>query len=96
MSVTLALLFDEDTEAKFARLCEKEGHDVERVVDISELCRGAKDTEIRRYANSTDRIVVTHDDDYVSGTRADDDRTFLRTEPSAVGVRTLSHSLCRL
>jgi hypothetical protein len=76
MSVTLPLLFDEDTEAKFARLCEKDGHDVERVVDVSELGRGAKDTEIRRYANSTDRIVVTHDDDYVSGTRADDDRTF--------------------
>jgi len=25
MSVTLPLLFDEDTEAKFARLCEKDG-----------------------------------------------------------------------
>ncbi|WP_251342665.1 DUF5615 family PIN-like protein [Haloplanus halophilus] len=75
MSVTLSLLFDEDTEAKFARLCEKEGHDVERVVDVPELGRGAKDAEVRRYANSTDRIVVTHDDDYVRGARADDDRT---------------------
>jgi hypothetical protein len=76
MSVTLPLLFDEDTEAKFARLCEKDGHDVERVVDVSALSRGAKDAEVRRYANSTDRIVVTHDDDYVSETRADGDRTF--------------------
>lgn len=76
MSVTLSLLFDEDTEAKFARLCDKDGHDVERAVDVSELGRGAKDIEVRRYANSTDRIVVTHDDDYVSETRSDGDRTF--------------------
>jgi hypothetical protein len=76
MSVTLPLLFDEDTEAKFARLCEKDGHDVERVVDVSELGRGANDAEVRRYANSTDRIVVTHDDDYVSETQTDGDRTF--------------------
>ncbi|WP_157573553.1 DUF5615 family PIN-like protein [Haloplanus natans] len=76
MSVRLPLLFDEDTEAKFARLCEKDGHDVERVVDVSELGRGAKDAEVRGYADSTDRIVVTHDDDYVSEIRADGDRTF--------------------
>ena len=74
--MTLPLLFDEDTEAKFARLCEKDGHDVERVVDVSELGRGAKDAEVRRYANSTGRIVVTHDDDYVSETWTDGDRTF--------------------
>lgn len=76
MSVTLPLLFDEDTEAKFAKLCEKDGHDVERVVDVSELGRGAKDAEVRRYAHSTDRIVVTHDDDYVGETRVDGDSTF--------------------
>jgi hypothetical protein len=76
MSATLPLLFDEDTEAKFARLCEKDGHDVERVVDVSELGRGAKDAEVRRYAHSTGRIVVTHDDDYVSETQAGGDRTF--------------------
>jgi len=76
MSVTLPLLFDEDTEAKFARLCEKDGHDVERVVDVSKLGRGAADTEVRQYANATDRIVVTHDDDYVRETRSDGDRTF--------------------
>jgi hypothetical protein len=76
MSVTLSLLFDEDTEAKFARLCEKDGHDVERVVEVSELGRGAKDYEVRRYANATDRIVVTHDSDYLSVAQSEGDRTF--------------------
>jgi hypothetical protein len=76
MPVTLSLLFDEDTEAKFARLCEKDGHDVERIVDVSKLGRGSKDAEVRRYANSTDRIVVTHDDDYVRETQSHDDRVF--------------------
>jgi hypothetical protein len=76
MSVRLRLLFDEDTEAKFARLCEKDGHDVERVVDASELGRGSRDVEVRRYATATGRIVVTHDDDYVRGTRSERDSTF--------------------
>lgn len=56
MSVTLSLLFDEETEAKFARLCEKDGHDAERVVEVSDLGRGSTDHEVRRYANATDRI----------------------------------------
>jgi len=50
MAVRPSLLFDEDTEAKFARLCEKDDHNVERVVDVSELGRGSTDREVRRYA----------------------------------------------
>lgn len=61
MSVTLRLLFDEDTEMKFARLCERDGHDVQRVVEVPELGPGTKDPEVREYAKEMDRIIVTHD-----------------------------------
>ena len=64
MSLTLRLLFDEDTEKQFARLCERDGHDVERVVDVPELGGGAKDSDVRSYARHEDRIIVCHDDDH--------------------------------
>lgn len=65
MAFTLSLLFDEDTEQKLARLCEKDGHDVERVVTVPELGDGTKDPEVREYAKREDRIIVAHDDDHV-------------------------------
>ena len=64
MSLTLRLLFDEDTEKQFARLCERDGHDVERVVDVPELGDGAKDPAVRAYARRENRIIVCHDDDH--------------------------------
>ncbi|QZX98706.1 DUF5615 family PIN-like protein [Halobaculum rubrum] len=57
-------LFDEDTEKQFARLCERDGHDVERVVDVPELGDGAKDPDVRAYARRENRIIVYHDDDH--------------------------------
>ncbi|MFB6193660.1 MAG: DUF5615 family PIN-like protein [Halobaculum sp.] len=66
MGVTLALLFDEDTEAKFARLAAKDGHDVSRVVSVAELGVGSDDDAVREYARSTGRRIVTHDEDHVA------------------------------
>lgn len=65
MTFTLSLLFDEDTEQKLAHLCEKDGHDVERVVTVPELGAGTKDSEVRGYAKREDRIIIAHDDDHV-------------------------------
>jgi hypothetical protein len=60
----LKLLLDEDTEASLATHLSKSGHDVERVVEVDNLGRGSKDPEVLAYADRTDRIIVTHDDDY--------------------------------
>ncbi len=61
----LRFLFDEDTKNATARYLSKEGHDVERVVEVSELGPGSSDREVMSYAHSSNRIIVTHDDDYV-------------------------------
>jgi len=70
VALTLSFLFDEDTEAEFAQLCANDGHDVRRVVSVPELGSGTDDSQVEAYARSDDRIVVTHDDDFVRETRS--------------------------
>jgi len=63
--MSFRLLLDEMTEARLADYCEKLGHDVERVVEVDVLGPGSEDSEIAEYALSEDRILVTHDDDFL-------------------------------
>lgn len=60
----LSFLLDENVEADLAHKLAREGHDVDRVVEIDELGRGTPDCEVRRYARETDRIIVTYDDHF--------------------------------
>jgi hypothetical protein len=60
----LSFLLDENVEADLARKLTREGHDVERVVELDALGIGAPDSEVRRYARETDRIIVTYDDHF--------------------------------
>jgi predicted nuclease of predicted toxin-antitoxin system len=62
----LRFLLDEDTESILASRLSKSGYDTERVVDVDELGRASTDAQIRDYAVETDRIIVTHDDDYLA------------------------------
>jgi predicted nuclease of predicted toxin-antitoxin system len=43
------------------------GHDVVRVVTVPELGEGGTNEEIAAYAARTDRLVLTADDDFLSG-----------------------------
>ena len=61
-----SLLLDEMTEASLAEYCRKLGHDVERVVTVSELGSGSDD-EIVADAEREGRILVTFDDDFLAG-----------------------------
>ena len=63
----VSLLLDEMTEASLAEYCRKLGHDVERVVDVTELGPGSDDSEIVAYAEREGRILVTYDDDFLAG-----------------------------
>lgn len=63
--MALRFLLDEDTERQLAWKLSKAGHDVERVVNVDALGAGANDCEVRDYASRTDRIIVTHDKDYI-------------------------------
>lgn len=55
------------TEASLADYCRKLGHDVERVVNVVELGAGSDDSDIVAYAERESRIVVTYDDDFLTG-----------------------------
>lgn len=70
----LRFLLDEDTKKAVASPLSKTGHDVERVVEVDSLGRGSDDTNVMAYAKSTDRIIVTHDDDYVDPDLASEHR----------------------
>ncbi|MBX0296710.1 DUF5615 family PIN-like protein [Haloarcula nitratireducens] len=61
----VSFLLDENIAAPLADKLDKAGHDVERVVDVSELGEGVDDTTIRRYAVQAGRLIVTSDDDFV-------------------------------
>ena len=58
-------LLDENIAAPLADKLDKAGHDVERVVNVSELGEGVDDTAIRRYAVQEKRLIITSDDDFV-------------------------------
>jgi len=61
----VSFLLDENIPAALADKLDKAGHDVERVVDVSELGEGVDDTMLRLYAVEADRLIVTNDDDFV-------------------------------
>ena len=61
----VSFLLDENIAAPLADKLDKAGHDVERVVDVSELGEGVDDATICLYATQTDRLIVTSDNDFV-------------------------------
>jgi predicted nuclease of predicted toxin-antitoxin system len=62
----LRLLLDEDTKSALARHLSKSAHETERVVGVDSLGPGSTDREVMEYARSTNRIIVTHDDDFAN------------------------------
>lgn len=84
----LHLLLDEDTDRDLAEKLRHAGHDVNRVVEVSELGPGTPDEMIRSDAHETDRILITHDSDHISvGSDDSVDVFFCR-------INALSRSLC--
>ena len=61
----VSFLLDENIAAPLADKLDKAGHDVARIVDVSELGEGVDDTAIRQYAVQEGRLIVTSDDDFV-------------------------------
>ena len=61
----VSFLLDENIAAPLADKLDKAGHDVERVVNVSELGEGVNDNSICRYALQENRLIVTSDDDFV-------------------------------
>jgi hypothetical protein len=61
---SFSILADENVERQAARYLERQGHDVELVVDIDDLGPGSNDESIHEHALRTDRLVLTSDDDF--------------------------------
>jgi len=63
--VQVSFLLDENIAAPLADKLDKAGHEVERIVDVSELGEGIDDTTICQYAVREGRLIVTSDDDFI-------------------------------
>ena len=59
------LLLDENIEHEVLHRLTADGHDVEHVDSVPRLGKGTSDETIARYSLDADRIIVTHDDDFV-------------------------------
>ncbi len=59
------LLLDENVEHEVSERLERLGHDVEHVDFVTGLGKGVDDEHVARYSRETERVIVTHDDDFV-------------------------------
>lgn len=57
-------VLDEQVEPQVLRYLEREGHDVVHVREIDELGAGADDPDVATYSASTERHLLTNDDDF--------------------------------
>jgi len=57
--VQVSFLLDENIAAPLANKLDKAGHEVERIVDVSELGEGIDDTTICQYPVREGRLIVT-------------------------------------
>ncbi|MFC7042863.1 DUF5615 family PIN-like protein [Halonotius sp. GCM10025705] len=88
------MLLDENIAASLATKLGKADHDVERVVDVSELGEGVDDTAICRYAAEEHRIIVTSDDDFVE-LPLDAHAGVFYVPPVTAGLQMLPHHPAR-
>ena len=68
--MAFSIICDEHTARQVAVYLEKEGHDVERAVEV--LGTGTDDSKIVAHALETDRLVLTNDTDFLTEYDASD------------------------
>jgi len=64
--VPYRILADENVEPKTVDYLETLGHDVVRVQDVDALGPGSSDRAIAVHSRRHDRLILSHDDDFVS------------------------------
>jgi predicted nuclease of predicted toxin-antitoxin system len=90
------LLLDENIEHEILHRLENYGHDVEHVDFVPELGKGTADTALGAYSKQADRVIVTYDDDFVTGIDGDAFRAVLYFDDvslSPVEIADIIHSL---
>jgi len=59
------LLVDENIEYRIVHKLRNYGHDVEHVDDLVEYGKGSSDRVLGEYSKTTDRLILSYDDDFV-------------------------------
>jgi hypothetical protein len=89
------LLIDESVEHEVYQRLENYGHEVEYVDFVGSLGPGSTDSQVAAYAQETDRLIVTYDDDFWTEPDATDHAGVLAFEDatiSAKGVADILHA----
>jgi len=81
------LLADENIERATINYLKKLGHDIEQVGDVSDLNLGSDDESIAAYAEETNRMVLTQDDDFFTELDMDDTPGILFQKDQTLSAR---------
>jgi len=87
------LLCDENVEHEIGFRLENYGHDVEHVDFVSSLGKGISDEQIAEYSITENRLIVTHDDDFVLDFDIDSYRAVLYVPDLSLSPETVADSI---
>ena len=93
------LLLDEHIEHEVFDRLESAGHDVEHIDWVTELGKGANDEALAEYSVTTDRTIVTYDDDFIEKVPPAEYRAVLFFEDDTLGpdvVAEIIHAMAQL
>lgn len=97
--MSFRLLADENVDHRVVHRLRHYGHDVEHVDFVGELGKGADDGSIAQYSRSTDRLLLTSDDDFLTDFDETAYRGLLFVEDEGLSARQVSdivHSIAEL
>lgn len=83
--MSFRLLADENVDHRVVHRLEHYGHDIEHVDFVAELGKGSADEKIAEYCRTTNRLLVTNDDDFLTDFDEEDHQGLL-----FIGDETLS------
>jgi predicted nuclease of predicted toxin-antitoxin system len=93
------LLLNENIEHEVLHRLEDNGHDVEHVEFVSQLGKGANDIALARYSVTTNRTIVTYDDDFIKKVPLEQYRAVLFIEDFTIPACELAeiiHSMAQI
>lgn len=94
--MTFHLILDENVDHEVATRLRAAGHDVVHVEDIPALGKSADDRTLAAYSRSNDRIIVTHDDDFVRSIDNDAFTAVLFVGDASVSAKRIANRIDRI
>lgn len=94
--MTLRLLADENVDHRVVHRIDHFGHDIEHVDFVPALGKGCSDEAIAQYSEDENRLVLTNDDDFLTGFTDDDYRGLLFIADDSLsgdGIAAIVHAI---